>query len=177
MSFTRYRLIFTLALVAASASAMAQTTPEEHAAHHPAQQSSPAGKPATTSSDEAKAIKEMQNGAAAMQALMDQIKESKNPAVRKKLLEQHRQMMLKQAQAMERMNCGKGMSGGMSRAGQGAKGGQGGSTGTSQMGQQGGLMSEDMMQCHKMMEARLNMTAALMEQLMLEQMMEHVKSE
>lgn len=178
MSFTRHRLVFTLALVTASASAMAQTTPDEPAVHHPAQQSAPSGNASTSSPEEAKAIKEIQSGAAAMRALMDQIKNSKDPAERKTLLERHHQMMVKQAQAMEHMRCRTGMSGGISEAGPGAKGGPDGSMGPGgSMGQHGGMTDEALMQCHQMMEARLNMTATLMEQMMLEQMMEHVKSE
>lgn len=179
MSFTRYRLIFTLALLAGSASAMAQTTPEEHAAQHPAQQSAPAGKLAPSSSDEQKAIKEMQSGAAAMQALMDQIENTKDPAERKKLLEQHHRMMLKQTQAMEHMSCGMEMSGGMSGADPGPMPGPAGPMGRSsgQTGRQGGMMGMGAMQCHQLMQARMNMMARIMEQMMLEQMMEHVRAE
>jgi len=148
MNSTRFRLIITLALVAGSASALAQSTPDEHAAHHATKQSAQLEKAANPGSDEQKQIKEMQNGATAMQALLDQVRDSKDPAERKKLLEQHHQMMVQQTEMMRHMGCG------MSATGQG-----------------------DMMQCHRMTEARMNMMATLLEQLMLEEMMEHVKAE
>jgi hypothetical protein len=129
MKSTRHGLLISLALAAASTGAWAQTTLEEHAAHHPAQQSAPADKAKTATSAEQKAIKDMENGAAAMQALMDQVKNTKDPAERRKLLEQHHQIMLKQTQAMQHMSCGMGMSGGMSGTGPGSKAAPGGAMG------------------------------------------------
>jgi hypothetical protein len=139
-------LVYTLALMAAATGAVAAQEPDEHAAHHPPGQTAtePAPpKPSAEPKDPAQAS--MQEGMKNMQALMSAIESTKDPAARQKLLDQHRQAMREQMEAMRKMG------GGMNA----------GTTGK-------GMMSGDMMKCHEVMTGRMEMM-----QMMMEQMMRH----
>ena len=132
----RYRQGLILILLARSAIASAQVAPEEHAAHHPGQQSNTT-EASKTNGPEQKAVKDSQAEQAKMQALMDKIQRTKDPAERKKLLEEHRKAMHDELRTMEQMKC-----------------------------------HGNMADCHEKMEARMDMTAEL-----LEQMLEHEEAE
>ena len=116
-------------LAAATAIAVAQVSPEEHAAHHP---------DATASA---------QDHSSSMKALMDKIRNTTDPAERKRLLGEHRRAMLAQLESMKRMKCG--MEGGKDS------------------GTQGGMMAGGgMMKCHEMTQARMDMMIDMMGQMM-----------
>jgi len=170
-----FRIPLAIALVAGSAMASGQTIPEEHAAHHP-DQTAPAPATAdvgkTPSGTSQESLKKMHDRAAKMHGLMEQIKRTKDPAEREILLKQHREVMLEQAQAMQHRGC----SMGMSDSPQGETGShrqmdQRGATMTPERAQGGGMMSA-MMQCHELTQARMDMTA-----LMLQDMLDHEKAE
>ena len=85
----------------------------------------------------------MQNGMKKMQALMSEIESTKDPAARQKLLDQHRQAMQQQMEAMRKMGGG--------RMNQGTTG--------------KGMMGGDMMKCHEAMAGRIGMMQMMMEQM------------
>jgi hypothetical protein len=116
-------------LTAAAAIAVAQLSPEEHAAHHP---------DATAST---------QDHSSSMKALMDKIRNTTDPAERKRLLDEHRRAMHAQLDSMKRMKCGM--------------------EGSKDAGSQGGMMaSGGMMKCHEMTQARMDMMIEMMGQMM-----------
>ena len=156
MKFQRNPVLIAALLAMAPALTFAQVTPEEHAAHHPAEQAAPADKspqPATTAP---KSAGGMQENMAKMQALMNRLEDTKDPAERQKLLAEHRRAMREQLAAMKGMDCEMGMPG---ASGEAMKGQAGSMAGASMMG-------ADMMKCHEMMQARMNMMVGMMEQLM-----------
>jgi hypothetical protein len=177
MRTARHRIPLAIALLAGSAVAFGQTTAQEHAAHHPDQQTAAAG----AATDAAKAppggttqesIKEMHDRAAKMHKLMEQIQRTKDPTERARLLKEHRQVMLEQARSMQHMGC----SMEMSESPQGETGphrqmDKPGSTRTPEHAAAGGMMSE-MMPCHQLTQARMDMVAE-----MLQEMLEHEKAE
>jgi hypothetical protein len=127
-------LYFGVLLTAAAAIAFAQVNPEEHAAHHP---------DATASS---------QDHSASMKALMEKLKNTKDPAERKRLLAEHRQLMHEQLDTMRHMNCDMGGQMDASKK-DGAS--------------QGGMMAGGgMMKCHEMTQARMSMMIDMMGQMM-----------
>src|SRR6185436_3029122 len=81
--------------------ALAQSSPEEHSAHHP-----PSTNAAQTT---ASPSMDMHQNMKAMQLLMDKIENTSNPAERKRLLEQHGKAMREQLQSMQHMDDGAGM--------------------------------------------------------------------
>ncbi len=153
-------------LLAASGMAFCQVTPEEYGARHPPQQTTKTdtnGKSDTGATSSAQADQEK------MRALMDKVHQTKDPAERKRLLEQHQRLMHEELQAMQQMKCPMIGFDGSAPSGKAppdtAKGTGGGTKG-------GGLMGADSKNCHQMMETRMDMTAAL-----LEQMLEHEEAE
>ena len=152
----KHPVLLATLLAGASAVAFAQVTPEEHAAHHPAQQAAPAEKSPQPAAAAPKSAAGMQENMTKMQALMDKLESTKDPVERQKLLAEHRQAMREQLTAMKGMDCGMGMAG---ASGEPMKGQAGSMAG-------GNMMSGDMMKCHEMMQSRMNMMVGMMEQMM-----------
>ena len=122
--------LFTIVLMTCGfvAGAAAQVTPEEHAAHHPPKVESTQSTPA-----------DMHQHMKDMQALMEKIEKTKDPAERQRLLDQHRRVMSEQLHSMMEMDKDKGM--GMGKSG-------------------------DMMECHEHMRGKMDMMMGMMDQLM-----------
>jgi hypothetical protein len=145
---------------------------DEHAAHHPQDQSAAtSGEPATAPPESGArgGTAALEQGIKRLQALMAQINQTSDPAEREKLLHQHMAGMLEQMKLMRQQ--GSGMK--MAMMGDGMKGGDkkdGAANkpdkGDNMMG--GGMMGGGMMKMHKMMENRIQML-----ELMLEQAIEH----
>ncbi|HET9473538.1 MAG TPA: hypothetical protein VFO82_06570, partial [Steroidobacteraceae bacterium] len=131
---------FTIVLLTCGvvAVAVAQVTPEEHAAHHP---------PAVATAESTPA--DMHQHMKDMQTLMEKIEKTKDPAERRRLLDQHRKAMREQLHSM--MQNDKGMKMGM---GMGTGMGMG-------MGKSG-----SMMECHEHMRGQMDMMMGMMDQLM-----------
>ena len=167
-------------VVGAMSVALAQVSPEEHAAHHPDQaatgQAATATKKvaptsATPSAKTAPAdatVTEMQARMKSMQELMGKLSQTKDPAERARLLAQHRQAMHEQLASMQHMGCPMmGESAGtMSGAAHPAMTNKGmpGNEGGGMIGQ--GMMSGGMMKCHEMMQTRMDMMVGMMDQIM-----------
>jgi len=98
------RITLVLMTCAVVASAAAQLTPEEHAAHHPPQ----AATSQVTPDDMHQHMKEMQS-------LMEKIEKTSDPAERQRLLDQHHKAMREQMNSMMQMNDGMGT--GMGKSG------------------------------------------------------------
>ena len=90
-----------------------------------------------------------------MQAQMDTIRNTTDPAQRQKLMQEHMQTM------QENMKTMRAMGGPMMK-------GEGGHAGMMMGGKKGGMKDGDMMKHHAMMEQRMDMM-----QMMMEQMMQH----
>ena len=99
-----YREALVIVFLAAPGMTFAQNTPEEHAAHHPPQQATTSEVVKKTDAGE-KSVKDAQADQAKMQVLMDKIHQTKDPAERKRLLEQHEKMMHEEILAMRHMKC------------------------------------------------------------------------
>jgi len=80
------------------ASAAAQVTPEEHAAHHPPQAATSQGTPG-----------DMHQHMKEMRSLMEKIEKTSDPAERQRLLDQHRKAMREQMNSMMQLDDDKGM--------------------------------------------------------------------
>jgi hypothetical protein len=111
-------------------SAAAQVTPEEHAAHHPPQAANAPGTP-----------DDMHQHMKDMQALMQKIEKTSDPAERQRLLDQHRKAMHDQLDSMVQVRDGMGTGMGMDKSG-------------------------NMMECHGRMQAQMDMMTGMMDQLM-----------
>lgn len=178
---------FYLAAVAASVMsvAVAQVSPEEHAAHHPDQAATTAktdtpskkSTPSTKapSGDQAAVEADMQTRMKSMQELMDKFAQAKDPAERARLLAQHQQMMHEQLGAMMHMGCAKGEGGGkmagsdsepQGKDGKGMAGKEGGGMMAHGGMMAGGMMNGDMMKCHELMRARMDIMVGMMDQMM-----------
>jgi hypothetical protein len=147
---------FYLAAVAVGAMsvAMAQVSPEEHAAHHPDQtaaaaKDAPATKMPSAEKTAPSAVgADMQTRMKSMQGLMDKLGQTKDPAERKRLLAEHRQKMHEQLGAMMHMGCAMGNE----KSGEPPTG--------------GGMMGGGMMKCHELMQTRMDMMIGMMDQMM-----------
>jgi len=163
-------LALALSFALGPAVAFAQQDADEHAAHHPQDETATAASPSER--DHAQGSKLQQN-MKKMQALMAQILETDDPKLRSELLQQHLQAMRDQLKMMRKMagmkmdmKGGDGKTDGMDGDGKGDK-----KDGMME-GKKGGMMSGGMMMMHKKMEQRLDM----LEQ-MLEQIVEHEAAE
>lgn len=135
--------------------------------HHPEQNSTPAVKSApdkamssgVADAQMAKAQERMKQA----QALMAKLRESKDPVERKRLMQEHMQVM------RDTMGMMRGMKMGMMGGGQGMGmmgGGQGmGMMGSGQDMGKGSAKSGGMMPMHQMMEDRMEMMQMMMEQM------------
>jgi hypothetical protein len=169
--------LFLALVLGAATAAFGQVSPEEHAAHHP-EQAAPSSAATTAPATD------MQQSMKSMQALMDKIEKTKNPAERARLLAQHREAMRQQLSSMKSMDCGMGMTSD-AKAGAGSKmmGGMSGDKGAPEKGSQGnigqgmigegGMMNGGMMKCHEMMQARMAMMVGMMEQMMRHEDAQH----
>lgn len=101
------------------------------------------------------------------QALMAKLRETRDPAERRKLMQQHTQAMrdtmgMMREMKMGMMGCGQGM--GMMSCGEG-KGAMGGEHKMGTMGGDQGMGMMGMMPMHQMMEERMGMMQMMMEQM------------
>ncbi len=172
-------------VVGAMSVALAQVSPEDHAAHHPDQAATgkaatPTKKAAPTSATPSAktapadvTVTDMQARMESMQELMDKLGQTKDPAERARLLAQHRRAMHEQLASMQHMGCpmmgeNAGNMNGAERPGMTDKGmpGKEGGGMMSQGMMNGGMMSADMMKCREMMQARMDMMVGMMDQMM-----------
>ena len=132
-------------------------------AHHPEQGGTPASAPdkAMSSSVADAQMAKAQERMKQAQALMARLRESKDPAERKRLMQEHMQAM------RDTMGMMRGMRMGMMGGGQGM-GMMGGGQGMGMMGGgqgKGSAKTGGMMPMHQMMEDRMEMMQMMMEQM------------
>jgi len=158
---------FAIALSCASL-ASAQTTADEHAAHHSAVATAPnASAPASAHASSTDSTSAVQDNMKGMQDLMAQIRRSKDPRERRQLMQEHMKAMSKQMDMMHGMDMEAGQIGMMGRnhspggADSIPKEPEGGSKG-------GDTMKHEMMTCSQPMQKRMDMM-----QMMMEQMVQH----
>ena len=169
-------LVIALSAMLASPITLAQQDADEHAAHHPQEQT--AAPASATEHDHSQESSKLQENMKKMQDLMAQILKTEDPKLRGELLQQHLQAMREQIKMMRKMAGMK-----MDMMGGGMMGGDGKGAATdgdrkadkkdSMMeGKKGGMMGGGMMMMHKKMQQRLDMVEQ-----MLEQMVEHEAAE
>jgi hypothetical protein len=174
-------LVITLGGILASPIALAQQNTDEHAAHHPPEQTAaPAPQPEQGDSQGGKLQQDMKK----MQDLMARILTTEDPKLRNELLQQHLQAMRDQIKMMRKVAAMKmdmkGMMGMMGMMGGDGKGDAVGADGKADKkdgmmeGKKGGMMGGGMMMMmmHKRMEQRFDMVEQL-----VEQMVEHEAAE
>jgi periplasmic protein CpxP/Spy len=153
----RLPLVIALGAMLASPIGFAQQDADEHAAHHPQDQTvTPASQP---EHDQSPGDGKLQQNMKKMQDLMAQILKTEDPKLRSELLQQHLQAMRDQIKMMRKMTGMK-----MDTKGDAIDG-------RAKSEKKDGMMGGSMMM-HKKMEQRLEM----LEQ-MLEQMVEHEAAE
>jgi hypothetical protein len=118
-----------------------QTSPEDHAAHHPPEKATLATAPA-------------KNDLAATRELLERAEHAKSPADRERLLDEHLAAMRKQLAALESQQCE------MGKMEDGAKPGMM----DEGMKMADGMKKDHMMMCHQMMKARMDTVVELLEQ-------------
>jgi hypothetical protein len=140
------RFVATALLITTATIGWSQTSPEDHAGHHPPEKGQ-----ATTLAAESK------DAMAATRGLIERAEHAATASERERLLDEHLAAMRKQLDALKSQQCmmekmdGAAMSGGPS---DGAK-----------MGKMGeGMEGDHMKMCHQMMEARMETMAELLEQ-------------
>src|SRR3972149_4844859 len=137
--------------------------------HQHGQGSAPESKSSSSAGDNS--VADMQMGKA--QALMAKLRETKDPAERRKLMQQHTQAMrdtmgMMREMKMGMMGCGQGkgmMSCGEGMGAMGGEQGMGMMGGEHKMGAMGGDHMMGMMSMHQMMEERMEMMQMMMEQM------------
>lgn len=144
-SYTRL-LALALILAGGSTVSVAQTPPERAPA---------AAQPAAPDTSG------MQANMQKMHALMLRIGQTADPAERRRMLAEHRDLMRQQITALKDMRCDTNMMGG----GMGMMGGTGTMSGASRDGRPPGGAPP----CHEMMEMRMQMMTGMMEQMLLHQ--------
>jgi len=87
-------LIFALTLTCGVPVAFAQTQDEDHSAHHPASSTQPQATPPSEHDHGAAAASPLQDNMRNIEALMQQIRETSDPARKKELLGQHLQALV-----------------------------------------------------------------------------------
>lgn len=170
-----------LCFAVASPLAVAQTK-DEHSAHHPQGQAAPAAgaeaPPPSAAADVQPGPSAVDQGMKRLQDLMTQIEQSSDPAERESLLHEHMLVMLEQIKLVRSQTGGMNMAMMMMGGGKDSAGGQMGMMGgdkkksgtkSGKKDKGGGMMGEGMMGAgmmgmHKMMEQRLGVAEALLEQ-------------
>jgi hypothetical protein len=137
-----------------------QTSPEDHAAHHPAEKSS-ATAPAAAAPD--RKMSEWKNDMAATRGLLDRAEHAESLAERERLLDQHLAGMRKQLAALKSQQCE------MDKMEGGGVGGERPNTSRpgmmdKDMKMGDGMKKDHMMMCHEMMKARMDAVVELLEQ-------------
>jgi hypothetical protein len=166
-------LVITLGGILASPIALAQQNTDEHAAHHPPEQTAaPAPQPEHGDSQGGKLQQDMKK----MQDLMARILTTEDPKLRNELLQQHLQAMRDQIKMMRKVAAMKmdmkGMMGGDGKGDAVGADGKADKKDGMMEGKKGGMMGGGMMMMHKRMEQRFDMVEQL-----LEQMVEHEAAE
>ena len=142
-----------MALVFGTSVALAQTTPDEHASHHPAGAPPPGAAAAQPSAPGMgmgpSAMPRMQDNMKKMQDLMAKIHASNDVAERRQLLEQHSKAMQEQMEMMHGMGRGAGGMQGASPTDEG--------------------MMKKMMMNHQSMQDRMDMMEQMMGQMLQHQ--------
>ena len=140
------RFVATALLMTTATIGWSQTSPEDHAAHHP-----PEKGPATTLAAESK------DALVATRGLIERAEHAATASEREHLLDEHLAAMRKQLDALKSQQC---MMEKMDGAAMG--GGPADSAKTGKMGE--GMEGGHMMMCHQMMKARTETMAELLEQ-------------
>ena len=144
--------------------------------HQHGQGSAPESKSSSSAGDSSVADMQMGKAQESMkqaQALMAKLRETKDPAERRKLMQQHTQAMrdtmgMMREMKMGMMGCGQGkgmMSCGEGMGAMGGEQGMGMMGGEHKMGAMGGDHMMGMMSMHQMMEERMEMMQMMMEQM------------
>ena len=157
-------LIVALTLGSMAPVAFAQAQDEDHSAHHPAPSTQPQATPPAEHDHGAAAASPLQDNMRNIEALMQQIRETSDPARKKELLGQHLQALQKQMQLIVGQRSAGKMSmkeGGKVDAGMSEDAGKDGG-----MMKEGGMMKGGgMMMMHKKMEQRLGMLERILQQM------------
>jgi len=135
-----------------------QTSPEDHAAHHPSEKA-PAAAPAAATPDR----NMTESNLAAARGLLERAEQAKSPAERERLLAEHLAAMRHQLAALKSQQCE------MEKMEGGAMGGEHPNASKPGMMDEGmkmgdGLRKDHMMMCHQMMKARMDTVVELLEQ-------------
>ncbi len=137
-----------------------QTSPEEHAAHHPPEKAQ-ATAPAAAMADPA--TMELKDGSVAIRGLIERAERAKTAAEREHLLDEHLAAMRKQLAALKSQKCAMEDMDGAAMGGKPAAGTKPDMMGEGmKMGD--GMKGDHMMMCHQMMKARMEAMADLLEQ-------------
>jgi hypothetical protein len=137
-----------------------QTSPEDHAAHHPPEKA-PATASAAATPD--RKMMESKNDFAATRGLLERAEQAKSPAERERLLDEHLAAMRHQLAALKSQQCE------MEKMEGGAMGGERPDTSKPGMMDEGmkmgaGMKNDHMMMCHQLMKARMDIVVELLEQ-------------
>jgi hypothetical protein len=158
MSISRIAVAALLMTIATTG--WSQTSPEEHAAHHPPEKAQ-ASVPAPAMADSATTV--LKDGSAATRRLIERAEQAKTAAERERLLDEHLAAMRKQLAALNSQKCAMEEMSGAAMGGKPADDkrpdmmGDGMKTGD-------GMKGDHMMMCHQMMKVRLETMADLLEQ-------------
>lgn len=140
------RFLATTLLLTVATIGWSQTSPEEHAGHHP-----PEKGPATTFAAESK------DAMMPIRGLIERAEHARTASERERLLDEHLAAMRKQLAAIKSQQC---MMEKMDGAALGGGRPDGAKSGKMGEGMEGGHM----MMCHQMMKARMDTMAELLEQ-------------
>jgi hypothetical protein len=140
------RFVATILLMTTATIGWCQTSPEDHAAHHPPEKSPPATLAA-----------ESKDAMAPARSLIERAEHAATASERERLLDEHLAAMRKQLDSLKSQQC---MMEKMDGAAMGAGPSDGAKTG--KMGE--GMGGDHMMKCHQMMKARMETMAELLEQ-------------
>jgi hypothetical protein len=160
--------ISAVSIALAASAAMAQTPADEHAGHHPGAATSPAPSAQVPQGTEPMSTQQLQESMKPMQELMAKIQATKDPAERKRLLQQHSKAMQDQMQKMHQRGDRSAMPkmemnmGGMHGSATAPPDSDPGSS-------MGSPMMTQMMRSHEAMQRRMDMMEMMMGQMMQHQ--------
>jgi hypothetical protein len=157
---TIHKLAIVTFLMSVATIGWSQTSPEDHAAHHPPEKAS-ASAPAAATPDGK--MTESKDDMAAIRGLLEKAEQAKSSAERERLLDQHLAAMRKQLAALKSQHCE------MDKMERGAMGGERPNSSKPGMMDDGmkmgdGMKKDHMMMCHQMMKARMDTVLEFLEQ-------------
>jgi len=148
------RLVVAAFMMAFAPVAWSQTSPEDHAAHHPPEKAQVTS-PATATGDGM--VMGSKDDMTAIRGLIERAEREKNATERDRLLDDHLAAMRKQLEGLKSQQCSMEKMGGAAMGGKPAEGGKPGMMSD-------GMKDGHMMMCHQMMKARMDALAELLEQ-------------